>query len=260
MDMRRTSFLALLTALAALLTSCATPTVPSHPVPYGVEKVSVPLTAPFERRDVTHVVAPGETLWRLSKMYDVKIEDIMRANNVTAPQALEMGQRLIIPRAVPLRLVIPLYPSDKWKYIIIHHSATDAGNALSLFRLHLRRGFWHGLGYHFVIANGTYGKEDGQIEISPRWVRQEDGAHCKASGMNHMGIGICLVGNFSKESVSRKQLESLVYLVNTLREHYRIPLKNIMGHGNVQGAATECPGTRFPWKEFFDKLGAMSTT
>lgn len=209
-------------------------------------------------RDVVHVVAPGETLWRLSKMYSVSIEDIMRANNLRSPQELEMGQRLVIHQAMPLQPVIPLYPSNKWKYIIIHHSATDTGSALSLFKMHLRRGFWHGLGYDFVIGNGSYGKADGQIEVSPRWIKQEDGAHCKASGMNHVGIGICLVGNFSKEHVSNGQLDSLVYLVNVLRKNYNIPARNIMGHGQVPGAATECPGKYFPWKEFYDRLKATS--
>jgi LysM repeat protein len=247
--------LVLLAVVAALASSCSTP--PTRPLSPSTQEYSEILTSPFMRKDVFHVVAPGETLWRLGKMYGVRVEDIMRINNLRSPQELEMGQHLLIPQAMPMRPVVPLYHTDKWKYIIIHHSATDVGNALSLFRLHLRRGFWHGLGYHFVIANGTYGKEDGQIEVSPRWVRQEDGAHCKASGMNHSGIGICLVGNFSKERVSAKQLDSLVSLVKVLKDYYRIPLGNIMGHGQVPGAATECPGNYFPWKEFYNKLSAQ---
>jgi len=239
------------TVALASLTSCAGPHVRS--ASYAVPGASMPGAA-MVRQDVTHVVAPGETLWRLSKMYDVKIEEIMRANRLRSPQELEMGQRLLIPQALPLKPVIPLYPSTKWKYIIIHHSATDEGDALSLFRPHLRRGFLHGLGYHFVISNGTYGKMEGQIEISPRWIKQEDGAHCKASGMNHTGIGICLVGNFSKEAVSERELDSLVYLVKVLKDYYKIPLTHIVGHGEVEGAKTECPGTRFPWEEFFARL------
>ena len=72
--------------------------------------------------------------------------------------------------------------------------------------------------------------------------------------MNHQGIGICLVGNFSKERVSPRQLDSLVYLVNLLRKYYAIPSSNILGHGQVPGAATECPGLYFPWTEFRSKL------
>jgi LysM repeat protein len=231
-----------------LLSSCVTAPKPSGPIEI-YPKVSVPVL----RQDIVHVVSPGETLWRISKMYDVKMEDIIRANNIKDPQSLERGQRLLIPNAAPLRPVIPLFPSAKWKYIIIHHSATDVGNGLSIFDLHIKRGF-QGTGYHFVIDNGTEGKLDGQIEATPRWINQRDGAHCRASGMNYKGIGICLVGNFSKERVSQKQLESLVYLVNILRDYYHVPLKNILGHGQVPGARTECPGKNFPWSEFYSLL------
>ncbi len=214
---------------------------------------ALPVSTPPLRQDTVHIVAPGETLWRLGKMYDVPIETILRANGLGGPQDLKMGVRLRIPGAAPIRPVIPLYKSSRWKYIIIHHSATDEGNAYTLFNLHNRRGF-AGLGYDFIIDNGTSGKEDGQIEVSPRWIKQIDGAHCKAGGMNHQGIGICLVGNFSRERVSEKQLESLVYLINILRDYYRIPAGKVMGHGQVPGAHTECPGTLFPWGDFRRRL------
>ena len=105
------------------------------------------------------------------------------------------------------------------------------------------------MGYDFLIDNGTEGKQDGQIETSSRWIKQEDGAHCKADDMNCRGIGICLVGNFNKERVTQKQLDSLVYLVRILRNYYKIPVANILGHGQVSGAKTECPGKALPLAE-----------
>jgi len=239
---------------ACLLCSCAT--VPTQPPIYPTTEAYPPMPAHFLRQDIFHVVGPGETIWRLSKMYDVEMSGIMQANNLKRPQDLEMGQRILVPQAAPLRPVVPLYRSNKWKYIIIHHSATDQGNALSLFNAHLKRGFWQGLGYHFIIGNGTYGKKDGQIEASPRWVKQQDGAHCQAARMNYKGIGICLVGNFSKERVSAKQMDSLAYLVNILKEYYHVPPGNILGHGQVPGARTECPGKYFPWEELRSRLKA----
>jgi N-acetyl-anhydromuramyl-L-alanine amidase AmpD len=76
--------------------------------------------------------------------------------------------------------------------------------------------------------------------------------------MNYKGIGICLVGNFNQERVSQKQLDSRAYLVNILREYYKIPIKNIVGHRQVNGAKTECPGKYFPWEEFKDRLNALN--
>lgn len=239
--------------LSLFVCSCArAPVVPSTPYSAGP---AYPGSAPAIRQDLYHVVGPSETLWRISKMYDVTIEDIMAANRLASRERLDRGQRLLIPHAAPLRPVIALYPSSKWKYIIIHHSATDEGTANSLFDIHNRRGF-NGLGYDFIIDNGTGGKKDGQIEVSGRWIKQIDGAHCRAGGMNHQGIGVCLVGNFSKERVSSRQMDSLVYLVDLLSKYYHIPRNRILGHGQVPGAATECPGLRFPWSEFRAKLQA----
>jgi N-acetylmuramoyl-L-alanine amidase len=42
--------------------------------------------------------------------------------------------------------------------------------------------------------------------------------------------------------------------VNELRKAYKIPAYNIMGHGQVPGASTDCPGKRFPWEDFRSKL------
>lgn len=245
--------------LALTLASCArAPVRPTHGIhtiePYPTIPGKI-ITAPPEiaRITVYHEVAPGETVWRISKMYDVEMNDIVRANTLRDATVLEKGQRLIIPNAAPIRAVIPLYPSRKWDYIIIHHSATDVGSALNFDNAHRRRR-WKGLGYHFVIDNGTAGKQDGQIEVSPRWLHQENGAHCKADSMNYRGIGICLVGNFSDGRVSSNQMESLVYLVNELKDYYSIPNSHILGHGQVKGASTECPGTRFPWSDFRNRL------
>ncbi|MFA6384044.1 MAG: LysM peptidoglycan-binding domain-containing protein, partial [Candidatus Omnitrophota bacterium] len=167
--------------LPFFLCSCArAPVVPG--TPYSASPVYPGSSGSVMRQDISHLVGPSETLWRIGKMYDVRIEDIMRTNGLRSKDQLERGQRLLIPHAAPLRPVVALYPSSKWKYIIIHHSATDSGNANSLYDLHNRRGF-DGLGYDFIIDNGTGSKQDGQIEVSGRWVKQIDGAHCLAGGM-----------------------------------------------------------------------------
>lgn len=209
-----------------------------------VEKQLAGLPSPG---NVTHEVGPLETLWRISKMYDVPIEHICAANHLKPKDGLRIGQRLVIPNASTMRHVIALYPNTRWKYIIIHHTATDIGNACLINRSHHNRGFWDGLGYHFLIDNGTLGKGDGQIEVAPRWIKQQSGAHCKADGMNDKGIGIALVGNFDVDLPTQEQLNSLAYLVNELGRYYQIQSCNVMGHRDVEGAATDCPGLRFPW-------------
>jgi N-acetylmuramoyl-L-alanine amidase len=223
--------------------SAAAPSAQPKTTPRVAEKSLTNLAAP---RTIYHEVGPLETVWRISKMYDVTPESIYAANGLKPGDALKNGQRLTIPNAKSLRHIIPLYPNGQWRYIIVHHTATDIGNAKAIDRSHGERGFWNGLGYHFLIDNGTLGKGDGQIEVAPRWIRQQEGAHCKAGGMNDKAIGVSLVGNFNEECPTPNQMQSLGYLLKTLCDYYKIPYGNVRGHREVEGAATECPGKKFP--------------
>jgi N-acetylmuramoyl-L-alanine amidase len=215
-----------------------------HNAPEVSEQCLVNLDTP---RTIRHEVGPLETLWRISRMYDVPVETICAANGIKQKDPISIGQKLIIPNAKTLRHVVALYPNPCWKYIIVHHTATEIGNAILINRSHHDRGFWHGLGYHFLIDNGTLGKGDGQIEEAPRWIKQQTGAHCKAGGMNEKGIGIALVGNFNEDVPTPKQIDSLVYLLRRLGQYYKIDSRHILGHRDVDGASTDCPGKRFPW-------------
>jgi len=239
--------------LALSLSSCTTTTHVARPPVVDISAGDIATTPGLIRQGMYHSVAPGETIWRIAQMYDVDVETIKQINRIRNVRDLDIGKRLYIPEAAPRQHVITLYRGRKWKHIIIHHSATDRGNSLEFNKAHIRRG-WKGIGYHFTIDNGTCGKDDGQIEVSPRWIKQLDGAHCKAGGMNRNAIGVCLVGNFTKDSVSSKQMASLIYLTNKLRGYYKIPLANIKGHGQVPGAQTECPGARFPWRKFRSRV------
>ena len=241
--------------LVPVLFGCATHGPMAPPVPTEiVSGSSLSGAALFSPPALYHEVAPMETLWRIGKMYGVGQKEIIRANKLSNPESIHVGQKLLIPNAQPLRPVIPLYRTRSWQYIVIHHSATHQGNALTIDVSHQRRGFEQGMGYHFLIDNGTLGKRMGQIEAGPRWIKQEDGAHANAAGMNQYGIGISLVGNFSKERVPDAQMESLVFLVSTLQAHYRIPLSHVIRHSDVPGKNTECPGIYFPWNSFKREL------
>lgn len=180
-------------------------------------------------------------------MYGVSVESIRKANGLR-DNTIYVGQKLVIPNARYFKNVIPLYPTNKWRYIILHHTATDIGKATVIHKCHRERGFIYGLGYHFLIDNGTLGKGDGQIEVSPRWIKQQDGAHCKAGGMNHVGIGIALIGDFNDKPPTEAQIRSLLLLLNVLMDYYHIPPSHVMGHGDVPGAQTDCPGKLFPWR------------
>ncbi|EGW35948.1 N-acetylmuramoyl-L-alanine amidase [Desulfosporosinus sp. OT] len=61
-----------------------------------------------------------------------------------------------------------------------------------------------------------------------------------------MGIGICLVGNFSEKEVPDTQLVGLINKVVQLLTVFSLKPTDVELHRDVPGAATECPGRYFP--------------
>jgi N-acetylmuramoyl-L-alanine amidase len=136
---------------------------------------------------------------------------------------------------------------NKPDYIVIHHSATTQGDAETFRKNHIEVKGWRDIGYHYVVNNGTY-RQDGLIEIGR--TEAEDGAHCKADKMNFKSIGICLVGDFDKQKPTAAQMTSLVRLCKDIMFRHKIPPFKILGHGEVLGADTACPGKYFDMRRF----------
>lgn len=141
----------------------------------------------------------------------------------------------------------------RWTAVVIHHSATVKGNAAFFNKAHEGRvdvngNHWKGIGYDFVIGNGTISR-DGQVEVTFRWRQQITGAHCRTDGSNwanREAVGICLVGDFSKTAPTRRQMQSLIRLVHFLQDRYNIPAGRIYGHRDTPGVkVTDCPGRKF---------------
>lgn len=143
-----------------------------------------------------------------------------------------------------------MFPS----FLIIHHTASprDKTTLQNVNAWHYVRwpkfksslGFY--IGYHFLItANG---------KISQIRRENETGAHCLANNMNSKSIGICLTGNFSIETPTTKQGDSLAILLDNLKKKYDIPNKNILGHCQIANAKTQCPGKNLlSWLEKYKK-------
>lgn len=140
-----------------------------------------------------------------------------------------------------------------WDSIVIHHSATERGGARLFDKMHREKNGWeYGLGYHFVIGNGT-DTGDGEVEVGSRWIRQNEGIHGAHAGSDHFnqyGIGICLVGNFEEDRPTGKQMAALLKLVRRLASTYRIPTSRIFDHQKVRPEHTDCPGRFFPMSRF----------
>lgn len=162
---------------------------------------------------------------------------IKRPAPAAGPKVRRPQPRPAGPWAVALR--------RNWKYIVIHHSATDFGNAARFDTIHRRKG-WDELGYHFVITNGQ-GGPDGAVQVGSRWIKQKHGAHCggtPGNEYNEVGIGICLVGNFNDHMPTEAQLASLDELVEFLATYCDITPRNVIAHRDAPNAATDCCGHR----------------
>lgn len=136
---------------------------------------------------------------------------------------------------------------QKINKIVIHHSASEFGNAALITKWHLDRGFFT-IGYHFVILNGQISHSlfnsdfDGHIEtgrpldFDEFMTSVEVGAH--AIGVNHTSIGICLIGN---TDFSTRQMHSLVNLLERILRSIT-SVKSIIGHRDLPGVSKNCPG------------------
>ena len=137
------------------------------------------------------------------------------------------------------------YASDSQvTYLVIHYSATPVErdvSAADIDRMHRDRGFRE-IGYHFYI------RKDGTVERGRDLTQEgrfEVGAHSK--GENSASIGICYEGgvrldalNVGFDSRTEAQEIAMIKLIRELLQ--RFPGAKVMGHRDMPGAATQCPG------------------
>jgi len=119
--------------------------------------------------------------------------------------------------------------------IILHHAAAKSCTPDDIHAWHLARGYT-GIGYHYVV------RKDGSVYRG----RPEDtvGAHASASGANYNSIGVCFEGSFDVETMPEVQAVAGCELVQYLKDKHGVT--KVIGHGDVPGAATACPGKYFP--------------
>ena len=215
-----------------------------------------------------YTVKSGDSVATIAHKFGVSAAALAKANRLDDPDKLSVGQVLVIPAATaapatgpaPAPAKYPL-PADvkkqvdgikvvagKWRFIVVHHSATPNGTVAGMDAYHRKkRHMENGLAYHFVIGNGR-GMPDGQIAIGSRWKRQIKGGHLASPALNEKSIGICLVGNFNKTRPTSKQMQSLNALVSYLVQRCRPGSHAVKLHKQINTRPTECPGRLFPTK------------
>ena len=206
----------------------------------------------------TYIVVKGDTLGKIAQRHAISIRELKAANNLSRDLIL-VGQNLRIPanaarqNALTEDLMAQVRAAtagikvqrDKWQRIVVHHSAIKYGNVEKYDAAHRLRGMQNGLAYHFLIGNGI-DASDGEIEIGPRWQKQQAGGHVKNHLINQTAIGICLIGNFEKTHPSKKQLTAFTQLMDWLQGVALSKKVHFAGHRELKGEQTVCPGKHFP--------------
>lgn len=127
--------------------------------------------------------------------------------------------------------------------VIIHHSLTADDKRVSwgaIRRYHMQRG-WTNIGYTYGIELVNY-----DYEIMVGRFESQDGAH--TIGQNKKSIGICVVGNFDKLEVPKRQWDPALALVRDILKRYGMTPDDVYGHRDF--ANKSCPGKHFDMQKF----------
>jgi len=130
--------------------------------------------------------------------------------------------------------------------IVLHHAAAPRSTTVEdIKRWHMEKG-WRDIGYHWLLTDAPDSPVGPQMHIGrahdldERWEPWERGAHAK--GHNSHTMGVCLVGNHSIEPPSKAALDLLHGWLVAFCLTLRLGPDDIVGHRELEGAATECPG------------------
>lgn len=126
-----------------------------------------------------------------------------------------------------------LQKRSKTDIILLHHAVYN-GDVEGIDRIHKNKG-WTCIGYHFYV------RKDGSIYRG----RKENTVGAHAYGSNYTSIGICAEGNFETDTMSAEQKNSIIELVNYLKNKYGVT--KVLRHKDVN--ATACPGKNYPFEE-----------
>jgi lipoprotein NlpD len=89
--------------LLILIPVCSVASNPSKAT--GKAPTKTRTKAPAKPKGVTHVVAKGQTLFRIAQAYEVKVAVLADANKIKPWSPLKIGQRLFVPGATAARAV-----------------------------------------------------------------------------------------------------------------------------------------------------------
>lgn len=140
----------------------------------------------------------------------------------------------------------PNFDARRPNFVILHHTSNDnAERALHTLTDPERR-----VSAHYLI--GRDGQRYQLVDEGRRAWHAGESRWGGLSDLNSASIGIELDNN-GAEPYPAVQIEALLQLLGELRTRHRIPVANILAHGDVAPGRKADPGTLFPWMELAGK-------
>ncbi|QBQ39770.1 N-acetylmuramoyl-L-alanine amidase [Sphingobacterium psychroaquaticum] len=134
----------------------------------------------------------------------------------------------------------------KPNYVMIHHTAQDSlGQTVKTFH-----SVKAGVSSHYVI--GRNGKVVQMVNDLYRGHHAGAGRWGNDTDLNSSSIGIELDNNGTTDPWPAAQVDALVALLQYLKDTYKIPQANFIGHMDYAPTRKNDP-SRFPWKVLADK-------
>ncbi len=130
----------------------------------------------------------------------------------------------------------------KPNYVMIHHTAQDS-LAQTVKTFHSAKA---GVSSHYVI--GRDGKIVQMVNDLFRGHHAGAGKWGNDTDLNSSSIGIELDNNGTTDPWSDAQINALIALLTTLKDTYKIPQANFIGHMDYAPTRKNDP-SRFPWKK-----------
>lgn len=99
--------------------------------------------------------------------------------------------------------------------------------------------------YYFIVRGVNRERYSGKVHN----IETENNTYLSSFTVHN-----CLAGNFNNEEPTEAQLKSLEAILRSLAAKYKIPKERILGHLEVCGAVTQCPGENLlEWIENYRK-------
>jgi len=140
----------------------------------------------------------------------------------------------------------PNFDERRPGFVILHHTSSDtAARAIRILTDPASR-----VSAHYVI--GRDGRLVQLVEERLRAWHAGDSRWGGNADVNSSSIGIEL-DNTGAEPFPEPQITALLALLSGLRERYRIPAANVIGHGDVAPGRKVDPSRYFPWKRLAEQ-------